>query len=210
MSQAIIVANGNISSKLKLPISHEDFLVGVDAGALYFINNYYYCDLAIGDFDSVTKKQLEKIKKKVKEVKVYCPDKDFTDTELALKEVIKRGYKNIIIIGAIGTRFDHSLANIFLLEKYISKRVKIKIIDEHNEIETVKNDNKVRQKRDFPYVSFISLSSSSVLSLSGFKYPIFQKDIKKGETIGISNELINNKAYIKVHKGKVLMIRSRD
>ncbi len=210
MSQAIIIANGNISPKLQLHLNHGDFLVGVDAGALYFINNNHCCDLAIGDFDSVTKKQLDKIKKKAKEIKIYSPEKDFTDTELALEEVVKRGFKNIIISGAIGTRMDHSLANILLLEKYCRKDVRIRLIDEHNVVEIVTEQKKVPQSKDFFYVSFISLSDSSVISLKDFKYPLSQKEIRRGQTICISNETKGKAGSVKVHKGKILMIRSRD
>ncbi|MBI3385008.1 thiamine diphosphokinase [Candidatus Gottesmanbacteria bacterium] len=209
MSQVIIVANGDISSTLELQINPGDFLVGVDAGALYLLK-HYYCDLAIGDFDSVTKKQLDQIKNYAKEIKIYSSDKDFTDTELALEEVVRRGFKNIVIIGAIGTRMDHTLGNLFLLEKFLEEGIKIKIIDEHNEIEILNNQITVPPDKDFKYISFISLTETVILTLSRFKYPLKNHLVKRGQTLCLSNEFLDKKAKILVKDGKVLMIKSRD
>ncbi len=208
--KAVLVANGNLNEKLLGQIKPHDFLVGVDAGTLFLLNHNFSCDLAVGDFDSVSPREFELIKKKAKDIVCFNPDKDFTDTELAIREVKKRGYKNILILGAVGSRLDHTIANILLLDEGI------KIVDEYNEIEMIKSKKVIepacRQagSQKFKYVSFVSITDFSTLSLSGFKYPLKNKKIKRGQTLCLSNEMKNKKALIEVSYGKILMIKSRD
>ena len=42
-------------------------------------------------------------------------DKNYTDTELALRRAMEWAPESILLLGATGTRLDHTLANIHLL-----------------------------------------------------------------------------------------------
>ena len=211
MKNAIIVANGNISKSLINSITPEKFIVAVDGSYKFLKENNLRCDLVVGDLDSLFLPLQNDVIKNGIEIIRYETDKDFTDTDLAIKEVIKRGFKKITVVGAIGTRVDHTLANILLLEKYTGHGVTIRIIDNNNEIELLENSKKTIEKSDgFKYVSFISLTDFSTLSLTGFKYNLIHKKIKRDDTLCISNKQKDSKAQIKVFSGKILMIRSRD
>lgn len=209
--RCVLVSNGNSSlSTLKNNINPSDYLVGVDRGAITLLINHYSLDSAIGDFDSVSQEELVLIKRKTKKIITFKSEKDYTDTELALQEVIKRGYKDIKILGGIGTRIDHTLANILLLEKYQKAGRIIKIIDEDNEIEIVIKKKIITKNPNLPNISLISLTDSSLISLIGFKYPLKNKKVKRGETLCISNELVSKEAKVVVKTGKVLIIKSKD
>ncbi len=210
INNTVIVANGLVSSKKLLEQNKNSFFVGIDRGALHLINNHLSLHLALGDFDSVSKRELQKIKKKAQEIITFKKEKDYTDTELGLNEVIKKGYKNITLLGVTGTRLDHSLANILLLERYEKKDRQIKIVDQNNEISLLKPGKTKIEVRQYQYISFISLSNFSTLSLNGFKYPLINKKIKRGQTLCLSNELIKREGIIEVKKGRILLIRSKD
>ena len=211
MKNAVIVANGNISKNLINSITPDKFIVAVDGSYKFLKENNLRCDLVVGDLDSLFLPLQNDVIKNGIEIIRYEADKDFTDTDLAIKEVIKRGFKKITVFGAIGTRVDHTLANILLLEKYAGYGVTIRIIDNNNEIELLENSKKTIEKSDgFKYVSFISLTDFSTLSLTGFKYNLKNKKIKRDDTLCISNKQKDSKAQIKVFSGKILMIRSRD
>lgn len=210
MPRAVIVAHGNITNDVISLIKPTDYLVGVDYGAVTILNHKLPLDLAIGDFDSVNKTEFEKIIKKAKEIKTYKKDKDFTDTELALNCVIDRKYKDIVMIGAFGSRFDHTLANIFLVEKYAKGKIQLQLIDNHNCITLITQKLQVEKNSKYRYYSIISLSDFSIVSLSGFKYQITRKKVVRGQTLCISNELSCKKGLIKIQKGQAILVKSRD
>lgn len=210
MPRAVIVAHGNISNDIISLIKPEDFLVGVDYGAVTILNHKLPLDLAIGDFDSVNKTEFEEISKKTKEIKTYNKDKDFTDTELALNYVIDHKYKDIVIIGAFGSRLDHTLANIFLVEKYAKKKIQLQLVDNRNCITLIAQKLQVEKDSKYKYYSIISLSDFSIVSLSGFKYRIVKKTVVRGQTLCISNELSAKKGLIEIQKGQAILVKSRD
>ncbi|MCL5676037.1 MAG: thiamine diphosphokinase [Patescibacteria group bacterium] len=209
--KCILVTNGNSSvTTLKYNINPRDYLVGVDKGAIVLLTNHYSLSLAIGDFDSVTQKEFKLIKQKAKELIAFKKEKDYTDTELALHTVIEKGYRDIVILGAIGTRLDHTLVNILLLEKYQKHGVQITIIDNNNEIEIINNKKVINKNKLYKYTSFLSLTDYSIISLVGFKYPLKNKKISRGQTLCLSNELKNRQGMIEVKRGRILMVKSKD
>lgn len=210
MKTAVIISNGGISQKITFE-DQNNFIVAVDGGYSCIRKQKLKCGLVIGDLDSIAKSDISAIRKSGIELLRFPKDKDYTDTELAIKEMIKRGFGKIILIGVIGKRIDHTLANILLLEKYSDSKAEIKIIDNNNEIAILKNCKKaVGKSKKYKYISFISLTDFSTLSLTGFKYNLKNKKIRRGDTLCVSNEQKGAKAEVTVHKGKILMIRSRD
>ena len=90
-----------------------DLFIGVDRGSLFLIEQGICPDLAVGDFDSVSEKELALICSQSKEVLQAQPEKDDTDLELAVKAVFARyPQAQVTIFGAFGGRLDHTLANI--------------------------------------------------------------------------------------------------
>lgn len=200
-----IVAGGKLLKQFLTEIQQADFVIGVDRGALWLLQQKITPDVAIGDFDSVTKKEIQFIKQKVKKVIEFSQKKDATDLELAVDYAIKKKPKHVTIFGGIGTRLDHTVAAVHLLEKLITSG---KIIDSRNEIQLVRKTLHI-----FPshrYVSILPHTKKIIASLSGFSYPLKRKTLIRGTSRGISNEVIGKKAFIEVHEGIALVIKSRD
>lgn len=200
-----IVAGGKLLKQFLTEIQQADFIIGVDRGALWLLQQKITPDVAIGDFDSVTRKEFQKIKQKVKKVIEFSKKKAATDLELAVDYAIKQKSERVIIFGGIGTRLDHTIAAVHLLEKLTTSG---KIIDSRNEIELVRKALHV-----FPshrYVSILPYTKKIVVSLSGFAYPLSRKELVRSTSRGISNEVVGKKAKIEVHEGIALVIKSRD
>lgn len=70
-----------------------------------------------GDFDSIDKSDYIGLKAAGVEMIGYPAEKDMTDSELAVEIAINRGCSRVILLGAIGSRLDHSISNLFLLKK---------------------------------------------------------------------------------------------
>lgn len=210
IERVIIVTNGKLEEDLVGEIKKNDYVIGVDWAAYWLIKNNIIPDLAIGDFDSTTKEEMVVIKNNCKNIKIFETKKDFTDTELAVEEAIKLKPKEVIIYGATGTRIDHTLANIFLLEKFLKKSIFASIRDKNNEIYLVDNKLILKKAKDFPFVSVIPITDSVIVSLKGFEYELDHKVINRGEAIGVSNKMVGESGEIMVQKGKVVVVRSKD
>ncbi len=205
-----IIAGGVLDKSLIRQIRRAQKIIGVDRGARWLIKNKLTPDVALGDFDSVTKRELLLIKKKAKKVLMFSAQKDATDLELAVDYSFRLKPKEVIIFGGIGTRLDHTIAAVHMLEKFLSKGIKAAIVDERNEIILVKDSYRVNKKQQYRYLSLLPHTQSVTVSLSGFTYPLVGIQLKRGTSRGISNELKRKSATINVHKGIALVIKSRD
>jgi thiamine pyrophosphokinase len=182
-------------------------VIGVDRAAYWLIIHNVIPDAAIGDFDSVNGKEKSIIQKKVKIINTFSPDKDFTDTELALSYAMKQKPYSIIIYGGSGTRIDHTLGTIQLLTRCQKRGIPALFRDQTNEVREIGRGRTILEKRvGCRYVSVIPVSDSISVSLTGFKYKI----IHRGQTIGISNEISGCWAEITLHRGIALIVQSRD
>lgn len=203
-----IVAGGKLQKRFLSEIQ-SNFIIGVDRGAAWLLKQKVIPDVAIGDFDSVTKRELLQIKQKVQKIIREPPHPKYkTDLELAVDYAIGLKPRSVIIFGGIGTRLDHTIAAVHLLEKLLEHGVNGKIIDERNEIELIQEIHKIVPSHR--YVSILPHSKKIVISLSGFAYPLTHMKLTRGTSRGISNEIIGDQAMIEVHEGIALVIKSRD
>jgi thiamine pyrophosphokinase len=160
----------------------------------------------IGDLDSTTKELIDFFKSKKTKI-IQDKNQDKTDMELAIELAESLKPDEIIILGAIGYRIDHTLANILCLNK-INKNINARIIDDRNIIELIDNSKDILGKKD-EIISIIPLTDVIDLSYKGMKWLISNKNTKLG-WFGISNKLTEIKAKISLKKGKILIIRVRD
>jgi thiamine pyrophosphokinase len=117
----------------------------------------------------------------------------------------------IVLLGAIGTRFDHSLSNVHLLRKALAAGIPCKIVDEHNEIRLVSQRCEVHRRPHFPQISLLPLTETVTgITLHGFRYPLTDATITIGQSVGISNVLEAETGIIEVGQGLLLVIQSRD
>ena len=167
----------------------------------------------VGDFDSVSPKILEFYKNQSQIVfHTYHPEKDNTDTDIALKLAIGLKSSAITIMGALGRRMDHAIANIHILKDALETNIPCQILDEHNRIYLINKENTLEKNRVYgKYISLIPLTSEvKDLTLTGFKYPLDNYDLPIGTSLGVSNEIVENIAQIKMKKGILIVIESKD
>lgn len=202
-----------------LPNLHEynekdSIWVGVDRGVFTLLKRGLHPEIAIGDFDSVTKAELAEIENSVAKMKKYKPEKDETDMELGLNWALKQHPAVIRIFGASGGRLDHLLANVQLLIRPVlaGTNTEIVLMDRNNRME-VKGPGQyqMEKKRDHEYISFIPVTLNvEDLTLEGFKYPLTDCHISLGSTLCISNELTSDYGTFSFSKGILIVVRSCD
>lgn len=211
----IIVTGGNVNVEfLKEYLSNNsyDTIIAVDKGleALYLLN--ILPDHIVGDFDSVSNHILHFYTNKNVIVHQYNSEKDYTDTDIALKLAMELNSTNITILGATGTRIDHILANIHILLQTLDKNIHCSIIDEYNKIYLINSNTTLKKNLSFgKYVSLIPLTTTVTgVTLKGFKYLIENYTLEIGQSLGISNEINEDIATIELKQGCLIVIESKD
>lgn len=207
---ALIIGNGSDIDKSYIKDLNIDYVICADGGLEKVNKLGLKPDLILGDFDSVNLSVLEKFKNLNIETVRFPSEKDYTDMELAINHAVNKGFNDIILVGASGTRLDHTVANILLIENYYKNNINIKILDNNNLIQMV-YDNMTIPFRKNHFVSIIPLSEKiEGLTLEGFKYPLNNVIVERGSTLCISNEIFEDVGIIKLKTGNAIVFVSRD
>lgn len=209
--RVVIFGNGTLDKNFLTLLKFGDYIVGVDRAAYWLILNKINLNVAIGDFDSTTAAEFRRIKKSVKRVETYSPEKDWTDMELAVRHAIGQKPTEVVIVGGIGSRMDHTVATWHLLDALLTAKIPHVLVNEKNRIRLVSKGRTILSpKGEYRYISIVPYSESILVKLSGFRYDIPKTKLIRGSTLGVSNELSGNRGVIEIFAGKSWVIESAD
>ncbi len=204
-SKKCIVFTGGVINNynaLNINANDKDYIICADSGYYHAKKLNVHVNVLIGDFDS-----LERIPDDVDEIIRYPKEKDDTDTMLAIKYALEKGYSCFEIYGAMGNRFDHAYANIQSLDYIVEHNACGKIITETEELFIIKNSTaKIEKKENYMLSVFSYTNIAKGVSEKGVKYPLDNVVVTQNFPIGISNEITENFAEITVKDGKLLII----
>ena len=168
--------------------------------------------LAVGDFDSVEPEEFQSIQSAAHELRTSVAEKNDTDLELAIKEVLERWPQaEILIFGAFGGRLDHHLASVFLpsdpeIAPFMSQ---LYLMDQQNYLcYRPVGCHTILPIAGYIYVAFMPVEGAS-FQIEGAKYPLNQTNYFKKAIYG-SNEFINQPITLTVDRGYALIIYSKD
>ena len=184
-------------------IDEKTFIIAADSGYKTCLRVDVIPDLIIGDFDSSDYPDLD-----TEIIKLPC-EKDDTDTFFCVKKAIELGYNYIILMCAIGNRFDHTYSNILCLDYCIKHNIYCEIVDDHNRISIIDSQKKIN--KDYNYFSlFAFLCDCKGVSITGSGYDVSNIDIMRYYQFAQSNYVKNDYAKVTVKKGKILLVESND
>ena len=184
-------------------LNDYDLIIAADSGYLSACDCGVVPDVFVGDFDSVLKEEV-----KAKEIISLNPVKDKTDTQEAIDYAVSHGAKFITILGALGNRFDHALANVHLLKYAHNQGIKAEIMDTDTYIKLV-SDELCIKKQDGFCISLLPLTDCLGVSVTGVFYPLDNAEMCVGDPYGISNEFLDDFAKVSVISGDLLVILSK-
>lgn len=204
MRRCVIVGGADINNYdyIRKQLSVDDFVVYCDSGLKHLEALRISPSLIVGDFDSHENPHLD-----VETIVLPC-EKDDTDTVFAVKEAIKRGFGDFILIGVIGARFDHSLGNVSILLYLDSQGIKGKIIDDYSEMELVSSEPAFIDD-SYSFFSLLNVSGTARgITIENAKYPLNNAEITCEYQYGISNEVLSGQtAKVTVSNGKLLLVK---
>ena len=184
--------------------------IGVDRGALFALQQGLPLHHAVGDFDSLSEEELAYVQRNCEAVRVLSPQKDETDTEVAIELAKTYEPSAIHFYYALGGRLDHSFANINLLRQLVHQGFDAKLKSPSNELMLLMPGTYEFTHFNQPYISFFADVHVSNLCLKGFKYELAHYELKTTDIRCISNEQLEEKMVVSFDEGQLMMINSAD
>ena len=194
---------GTVSAKLR----QDDYMIYCDCGLRHMDGLGAEPDLIVGDFDSYSNPEMGT------ETIVLPCEKDDTDTVFAVKEALRRGFEDFLLVGVVGERLDHTLGNVSILLMLDSEGKVGTIIDDYSEMEIVSDRCEMPYIIDDSYVYFSLINISGTargVTIRGAKYPLENAEITCEYQYGVSNEVLPGcTAEVSVGEGRLLLVKVR-
>lgn len=219
--KAVIVADGDVHGRHVLDAGLLDqdadgrlLVIAADGGALKAELAGLRPDLVIGDADSLAAETVDRLRGEGIEVNVHPQDKAESDTELCLREALRRGATKVVILGALGgLRFEHSLANLLLLTLPELADREVVLADATTSVRVMGSRTPDRlELRGLPgdLVSLLPLSEVvEGVRTTGLAYPLADEPLRQGPARGLSNVMGAEGATISIDGGHLAVIHTR-
>ncbi|MBC7250735.1 MAG: thiamine diphosphokinase [Anaerolineae bacterium] len=186
-----------------------DLIVAADGGAQHLLRRGLVPHVVIGDMDSLTSAQREHLRQLGCRFLSYPERKDETDAELALLYAVEQGAEEIIVLGALGGRLDHTLANVLLLALPELRGTHVRLVDGQQEMILIREQGTI-QGEVGDTVSLLPISGNAEgITTRGLEYALDNGTLVFGRTRGVSNVLTAPTAHISVRKGALLCVHSK-
>ena len=206
MKRCVIVGGAGINNYdyIRSRLYVDDYIVFCDSGLRHLEPLQVKPSLIVGDFDSHDNPYLD-----VETIVLPC-EKDDTDTVFAVKEAIKRGFDDFLLIGVVGARLDHTLGNVSILLYLDSIGKKGIIIDDYSEMEIVSNEPAYIEN-SYAFFSLLNvIGTAKGITIENAKYLLNNAEITCEYQYGVSNEVLPGKtAKVSILEGKLLLIKDR-
>lgn len=204
MKRCVIVGGADIkrTERIRGLLRKDDYVIYCDSGLRHRDDLGAEPSLIVGDFDSHENPNLPV------ETIVLPRAKDDTDTVYAVKEALKRGFTEFLLIGVIGARFDHTLGNVSILLKLDSLGKKATIIDDYSEMEVVSRKKAIIDE-GVSYFSLLAVDGTARgITITGAKFPLSDAEITPEYQYGVSNEVLSGQtAAVTVKEGRLLLVK---
>lgn len=212
----MVISGGTIEKDFALSFIKDyepDYIVAADRGLAFCLENDLKVDLIVGDFDSIPGGVLDSyVSRHHVPVRRFNPVKDATDTEIAVRQVVEAKASQAVLLGATGTRLDHTIGNMQCLHILLDAGIPAVILDSHNQISLHREAFSVCRNEQFgQYISFLPAGEVvEKLTLTGFKYPLTKHRVTNKDSLCVSNEIMADEVNVSFEGGELFMIQSRD
>jgi thiamine pyrophosphokinase len=214
MNRAVIFANGIVEDieEIISNLKPFDMVIAADGGSRHCKSLGIQPDVIIGDLDSMETAEVNAYKDAEVEIIQHPTHKDETDLELALKFAADRGINEVYILGALGARWDMTLANILLLTHPAFQSFLIRLYDGYQELALLR-PGKSTEIHALPgdTISLIPIAGDvQGISTQGLEYPLNDETLQFGSSRGVSNVFTHDHAEIRWKNGLLLTVITRN
>lgn len=214
--RAIIIASGQTgeadrAGAWRKTIRDQDLIIGADGGAARALGWGLVPHLVLGDMDSLADGERARLESLGCRFVVHPRAKDETDLELALTYAAGQGAKEIVILGALGGRLDHTLANLLLLTLPDLEKLPVCIVGGDEEIRLVRSGGTVAlEGKPGDLISLLPLGGDARgVTTRGLTWMLRGDTLHFGFSRGVSNEMTGTTAHVEVERGYLLVVHTR-
>ena len=210
--RTLIFGNGSIRDYdiVKKYLHKDSKIICCDGGMRHAVFLDIIPDFIIGDLDSAKSDDIDYFKRKNVEFFEFPSEKDKTDMEIAVRFAIDKGNSEIYLFGAVGSRIDHSLANIHILKLCCDNGIKAFILDEKNIITMINSKIEINGNKG-DIISLIPFTSSvKNVTTNGLYYKLENAVLYAESSRGVSNVMIEDKASVDLSEGLLFVMKSQD
>ena len=218
--RAIVLADGGTPTRAGLDAAWPgwsdgvELVVAADGGARLAAGLGLRVDAWVGDGDSVDPEALDELRRAGVRIRRFPPDKDSSDTELALVEALGAGATDVTILGALGgPRLDHELANLALLAHPAAAGVPVRLLDDRARVRLLAGPLPTGGSarldlagRIGDLVSLIPLDDAVGVTTAGLRFPLNDEALHAGPARGLSNVRDAAAAEVGVRRGRILVV----
>ena len=204
MRRCVIIGGAGIERYdiVRARLRDDDYFVFCDSGLRHAEGLGVSPDLIVGDFDSHENPHMD-----VETIVLPC-EKDDTDTFFAAKEMLSHGFEEFLLVGVIGARLDHTLANLSILLMLDTAGKTAKAVDDYSEMEIVSSGPAFIEET-YSFFSLLNITGEAEgVTIENAKYPLENAAIECDYQYAVSNEVLPGKvARVLVAKGRLLLIK---
>lgn len=205
----VIIGGADIGdyNRVRTYLREDDFVVYCDSGLKHLEGLGAAPSLIIGDWDSHENPHMDV------ETITLPVAKDDTDTVYAMHEGIKRGFREFLLAGAVGARFDHTLVNIYILSSLENRGCHGTIVDDYSEMELIASRDgrpgTAVVDSSYPFFSLVAIEGEARgVTIRGAKFGLEDAAIGPDYQYATSNEVLpGNTAELTVESGRLLLIK---
>lgn len=217
LDRAVVVADGDVPGRAALDAAWPGWsdgcglVVAADGGALAATSLGLRPDLVVGDLDSLAPSEVERLRREGIEVQTWPADKDASDAELALRAVLARDPAAVTILGALGgSRFDHAVANVWLLALPELAGRDAAILDERTRVRLLAAPGRLDLSgRPGDHVTLLAFGGDAAgITSEGLAYPLRDSSLAMGPSRGLSNIRLHEQAGVTLRAGRLLVIEA--
>ena len=204
MRRCVIIGGAGIERYdiVRARLRDDDYFVFCDSGLRHAEGLGASPDLIVGDFDSHENPHMDV------ETIVLPREKDDTDTFFAAKEMLSHGFEEFLLVGVIGARLDHTLANLSILLMLDTAGKTAKAVDDYSEMEIVSSGPAFIEDT-YSFFSLLNITGEAEgVTIENAKYLLENAAIECDYQYAVSNEVLPGKvARVSVAKGRLLLIK---
>lgn len=203
MSRCVVVGGAPIADyeRARAALRPGDRLVYCDSGLRHLEGLGAAPDLVVGDLDSYAGPLPDC------EIITLPREKDDTDTVYAVKEALRRGLRDFLLLGVFGGRLDHTMGNAAILLALDKLGARALAMDDCSEMEIV-SGKPVHVADSWRFFSLLAMGGPARgVTVTGAKFPLEDAEITPEYQYGVSNEPMPGGADISVAEGRLLLVK---
>lgn len=205
----VIVGGSALSPDALIGLPADAYIIAADSGLDHALAAGLRPHLVVGDFDSVKPETLALAAAEGIEIEQHSPDKDNTDTELALAAARTSRATDVVLLGGGGDRLDHSIAAITALgHQSMAAFTTVSARWDTTMISVLHAPRAITFATELDATfSLLALHGAcSGIDVDGGLWPLSDAELQPGSSLGVSNRTTANELQIRVRTGVLTVV----